>query len=245
MILRAFRALIALLSIMADAVFSLLRAVAYSPVYLVREALQFLVTVVRYYPNARFRRADLLCLWTYLLRDPYKICQHYLRDFPNERVQKIYGETFFITLETIATAINLSERDVIYDLGCGRGRSIFWFNAMYRCRAVGVEINPVFVAQARKIQKRLGIDGVDFLLADLMEVDYDDATVLYLYGTAFNNNAIARLIDRFATLRKGTRIVCVSYPLTRYTDASLFELEQTIKGKFLWGDTDIYIHRKL
>lgn len=245
MILRAFRALIALLSIMADAVFSLLRAVAYSPVYLVREALQFLVTVVRYYPNARFRRADLLCLWTYLLRDPYKICQHYLRDFPNERVQKIYGETFFTTLETIATAINLSERDVIYDLGCGRGRSIFWFNAMYRCRAVGVEINPVFVAQARKIQKRLGIDGVDFLLADLMDVDYDDATVLYLYGTAFNNNAIARLIDRFATLRKGTRIVCVSYPLTRYTDASLFELEQTIKGKFLWGDTDIYIHRKL
>lgn len=230
---------------MQTAFSDLLKALALYPAYLATDILEFLTTVRRYYPNAQFRRADLQCLWIYLMRNPDKICQRYLKKFPDNTVQKIYGETFFSTLETIAKALNLNGEDVIYDLGCGRGRSIFWFNAMYQCRAIGVEINPEFVIQARKIQKKVGVKEVEFIFANLMDVDYLDATVIYFYGTAFTDEAITRLVEHFRTLKSGTRIVSVSYPLNDYTNAPLFELQQTLKGKYLWGNADIYIQRKL
>jgi SAM-dependent methyltransferase len=230
---------------MSQALTSYAKALVSAPRYLATDVSEFFTTITRYYSNAQFRRADLRCLRAYLLRSPYNICQRYLRDLPDARVQKIYGETFFTTLDTIAKAVNLTENDVIYDLGCGRGRGVFWFNAMYKCRAIGVEIYPVFVTEARKIKKKLGIDGVDFIYANLMDIDYDDATVIYFYGTAFKDKAIASVVDRFKSLKPGTRVVSVSYALTAYTDSPVFELEQKIRGKFLWGEADIFIQRRL
>jgi hypothetical protein len=115
---------------------------------------------------------------------------------------------------------------------------------MYQCRAVGVDINPAFIIQARTIKRKLGIGGVEFELANPMDLDYRDATVIYLYGTAFTDEAIAKLIGRFAALKPGTRIVSVSYPLSNYTDAPLFELERRFRGKYLWGYADIYVQRR-
>jgi len=192
-----------------------------------------------------FRRADIRCLLAYLVHTPEAVCHRYLRHFPENEVQKIYGETFFTTLEAIANAVQLGKDDVIYDLGCGRGRSVFWFNAMYGCRSIGVEINPVFVTQAQKIQSKVGMNNVTFLLANVMDIDYGDATVIYLYGTAFNDVAITRLVKRFKTLKTGTRVVSVSYALNAYADEPLFEMEQKLVGKYLWGSTEIYIQRRI
>jgi SAM-dependent methyltransferase len=221
------------------------KALTAYPSCLAAEIGDFFSTVARYYPNARFRRADFHCFLAYLTRSPEAICHRYLRDACDDDVQKIYGETFFTTLEEIADAVGLSERDVIYDLGCGRGRTVFWFNALRGCRAVGVDINRYFIVQARRIQRKADIDGVEFVLANVLDLDYDDATVIYLYGTAFSDTAVMRLVRRFASLKKGTRVVSVSYPLNDYADTPLFKLERTINGKFPWGDTEIYIQRKL
>ena len=230
---------------MTQAISSYARALLSAPRYLATDVIEFFTTVARYYPNTQFRRADMRCMRTYLLRSPYKICQRYLRDLPDHRVQKIYGETFFTTLETIARAVNLTDKDVIYDLGCGRGRAVFWFNAIYKCRAVGVEIFPVFVTEARSIKTRLRLDGVEFIYANLMDIDYDDATVIYFYGTAFNDDAIAAVTKHFKKLKRGTRVVSVSYALADHTNTRLFETEQKIRGKFLWGETDIFIQRRV
>lgn len=215
------------------------------PVCLAAEIGEFFSTVARYYTNARFLRTDLHCFLAYLMRSPEAICRRYLRDMPDDDVQKIYGETFFTTLEEIADAVGLSDRDVIYDLGCGRGRSVFWFNALRGCRAVGVDINRYFVIQARRIQRKADIEGVEFVLGNVLDLDYDDATVIYLYGTAFSDAAVVRLVRRFESLKPGTRVVTVSYPLNTYAKAPMFALEKTIKGKFAWGETEIYIQRKL
>lgn len=224
---------------------SLAKALAAYPVYVARDMAELARTVARYYPNRQFRRADLRCLWAYLMRNPDAICQRYLRNFPDDEVQKIYGETFFTTLDDIAQALQLSEKDVVYDLGCGRGRGVFWLRAVRGCRAVGVEINPAFVIEARRIQKKAGIDDVEFILGNLMDLDYAEATAIYLYGTAFSDEAIARVIDCFRALKPGTRVVTVSYALTAYTDEPLFELEQQFKGRFLWGHANLFVQRKL
>lgn len=232
---------------MTKYLFPALRALLAYPRYLATDLAEFATTVTRYYRNPQFRRADIRCLLAYLVHTPETICHRYLRHYSDNEVQKIYGETFFTTLEVIADAVRLQKDDVIYDLGCGRGRSVFWFNAIVGCRAIGVEINPTFITKAKKIQKKVGFDNVEFLLANVMDLDYGDATVIYLYGSAFNEAAITRLVNRFKTLKPGTRVVSVSYSLNPYADgdAPLFVLEQKITGKYLWGSTDVYIQRKI
>lgn len=220
------------------------KALAAWPASLKAEIAEFCATVLRYYPNARFRRADLLCLHAYLTRSPEAICRRYLRDAPAHDVQRIYGETFLTTLEQVADAAGVTDQDVVYDLGCGRGRNVFWLNALRGCRAVGVDLNRYFIIQARRIQRKAEIEGVEFVLANVMDLDYDDATVIYLYGTAFSNRAIAKLVGRFESLKPGTRVISVSYPLNAYAHTPMFKLEKKITGAFPWGEADIYIQRK-
>jgi precorrin-6B methylase 2 len=215
------------------------------PAHIARDIADSITTVIRYYPNSLFRRTDLRCLFGYWLINPYAICQRYLANFSESEVQKIYGETFFTTFELIANALKLNENDVIYDLGCGRGRGVFWLNAFYRCKAIGVELNPVFVRKALKIKHKLKIENVEFLQANMMDADFSDATVLYLYGTALTDAAIAKFIANLKRVKQGTKIVTVSYPLHHYAKAGEFEMMEQFQGQFLWGDTTIYIQRKL
>jgi SAM-dependent methyltransferase len=230
---------------MMDIALAPLKAITAYPRARVTEIGEFFTTVTRYYANARFRRAELHCFLAYLMRSPEAICHRFLRKADDDEVQKIYGETFFTTLEKIADAVGLSERDVVYDLGCGRGRGVFWFHALRGCRAIGVDLNQYFIIQARRIQRKADIDGVDFVIANILDLDYADATVIYLYGTAFSDAAIVKLVRRFESLAKGTRVVSVSYPLNGYADTPMFELEKTINGRFPWGETEIYIQRRL
>ena len=185
------------------------------------------------------------CLFGYWLINPYAICPRYLVNFSENEVQKIYGETYFSTFEAIAVALKLNEHDVIYDLGCGRGRGVFWLNAFYHCRAIGVELNPVFVRKALKIKNKLKIENVEFVQANMMDVDFSNATVLYLYGTALSDAAIENFIVNLKRAKQGTKIVTVSYPLHHYAKAGEFEMIEQFQGQFLWGDTMIYIQRKL
>lgn len=226
-------------------VHEVLRLLALYPRYVFTDAMDFLRTLKRYYPNAQFRRADWRFLLAYLFRDADKICVRHVRHLPDDQVQKIWGETFFSTLDDVARAVRLNENDVMYELGCGRGRGVFWLNAFHGCRVVGVEINPVFMKIATRIRDRVQADGVEFITANLLDLDYSPASVIYLYGTAFSDAALRQLMKRFATLRPGARVASVSARLGRYSNTPLFELEQTIQGKFLWGRADIFIYRRI
>jgi len=230
------------LSISPSSVLSVLTAY---PRCLIAESIEFLRAARRYYPNRRFLRTELLCQLAYWSRSPEAICRRYLRDAPEDEVQKIYGETFLTTLEQIADAAEVSADDVVYELGCGRGRGVFWFNTVRGCRSVGVDINRYFIIQARRIQRKAEIEGVDFVLGNVIDIDYGDADFIYLYGTAFSDRAIVRLVRRFESLRSGTRVATVSYPLNAYTRTPLFKLEKTIKAAYPWGETEVYIQRRL
>lgn len=230
---------------MAYLVSSCTRALAAYPAYVAREIAEFRSTLTRYFDNPRFRRADLLCRLAYLMRNPDAICRDYLRRFRDDQVQRVYGETYFSTLDAIARAVKLTQHDVIYDLGCGRGRSVFWLNASYGCRAVGVDLNPTFVVQARLISKMAGLKGAEFIQANLMDVDYGEATVIYLYGTAFTDQAVEKIVRQLAGLKPGTRVVSVSYRLSTYSDEPLFEMERVLRCRYPWGDANVYIQRRL
>jgi 2-polyprenyl-3-methyl-5-hydroxy-6-metoxy-1,4-benzoquinol methylase len=109
-------------------------------------------------------------------------------------------------VEQMLQLANLSPGDVLYDLGCGDGRIVVTASEKYGVRAVGVDINPTRIAEARANARRHGVEKrVQFILGDAKKADFAEATVIAIYlGTDGN----LRLADRLrAHPRAGTRIV--------------------------------------
>jgi predicted RNA methylase len=77
---------------------------------------------------------------------------------------------------------DVSEDDVVYDLGSGDGRLVITAAKRYGARGVGVEIEPELVRTARAKARLAGVsDRVTFRQGDLFEADLHDATVVTLY----------------------------------------------------------------
>lgn len=100
----------------------------------------------------------------------------------------------------------VSEQDLVYDLGSGDGRIPIAAARDFGARAVGIDIDPQLVAQARDNARKAGVaDRVSFRNEDLFEADFSDATVvtLFLYPDV-NLKLRPKLLE---TLRPGTRVV--------------------------------------
>ena len=125
-------------------------------------------------------------------------------------------------LEDIDTFFELApvtSSDVVYDLGSGDGRLLFAALEKGAGKAIGVELDPAHVREARETAKKKGMERrVTFLKADVMDVNLSDATLVFCY---LFTTASAALKPKFAAeLKPGTRIVIESFPST---DGSLLK----------------------
>jgi precorrin-6B methylase 2 len=99
--------------------------------------------------------------------------------------------------------------DVVYDLGCGDGRVAILAAKKYGARAVGVEVGPERIAEARANAER---EGVTSLVRFIQEssVDLSEATVVTM-STPQSARwlSVNGLLDPTLTgqLKAGTRIV--------------------------------------
>lgn len=76
----------------------------------------------------------------------------------------------------------VSEDDVVYDLGSGDGRIPIMAAKEFDARAVGIEIDSALVAKARAKAREAGVaDKVTFRQQDFFKSDLTDATVVALY----------------------------------------------------------------
>jgi len=71
-------------------------------------------------------------------------------------------------------------RDVLYDLGCGDGRILIEAVRRYKCKAVGIEINPERAKLARENIKKAGLD-VQIVVGDARKYDLSKATIITMY----------------------------------------------------------------
>src|SRR5512139_1443559 len=76
---------------------------------------------------------------------------------------------------------NVHAGDVLYDLGCGDGRTVITA-AKLGARAIGIDINPVRIQESNENAAKNGMTGkVTFRNEDLFEANFRDATVITLY----------------------------------------------------------------
>lgn len=103
---------------------------------------------------------------------------------PDSAVTKdvAYVKTPQRVVERMLEIANVSEDDVVYDLGSGDGRFVITAAQQFGARGVGIEIDPELVRTAREKARLAGVsDQVTFWEGNLFDVDLDGASVVTLY----------------------------------------------------------------
>ncbi len=120
--------------------------------------------------------------------------------------------------------------DVVYDLGCGDGRIVIAAAKKYGARAVGIEIDPKLVEQAKENVRKNQVEHlVTIRQGDVFEEDFHDATVVTLYLLPGLN---VKLMPKLRQLREGARVVSHSFGMK----GARPEKVETLLGKkiYLW-----------
>jgi tRNA G37 N-methylase Trm5 len=104
---------------------------------------------------------------------------------------------------------DVTEADVVYDLGSGDGRIPITAAQTFGATGVGIELNPDLIREANENAARAGVgDKVRFLNQDLFETDLRPASVITLYLLREMN---LKLMPKLKQLKPGTRIVAHSF----------------------------------
>jgi SAM-dependent methyltransferase len=117
----------------------------------------------------------------------------------------IYVPTPQPVVDKMLELAKVTSDDLVYDLGCGDGRIVVTAAKRYGARAVGFEIDPERVAEARENVRQSGVeDRVTIEQRDIFTLDLAPANVVTLYLLPSLN---VRLIPQLSQLRPGSRVV--------------------------------------
>jgi len=137
-------------------------------------------------------------------------------------------------LKDIDKALLLKEGSVVYDLGCGDGRVLFYLAKNNpKLKYIGIE-NSLFPFILAKVSswwyKKINKIDVEIIRKDFFDVDLSNATHIFTY---LYPNIMDDLLPKFdKELKTGTRVVSVSFHFTGKREISLVDLK---RGKYQLG----------
>ncbi|HUK15076.1 MAG TPA: class I SAM-dependent methyltransferase [Bryobacteraceae bacterium] len=102
--------------------------------------------------------------------------------------------------------------DIVYDLGCGDGRIVIAAAKNYGAHAVGIDIDPKRIQEAKENARRAGVeDLVRFEENDLFQADIHEASVVTLFLlSSVNQRLRPKLLQ---DLKPGARIVSNTFSM--------------------------------
>jgi hypothetical protein len=135
-------------------------------------------------------------------------------------------------LEVVTAMLNVAKvgpKDVVYDLGSGDGRIVITAASRHGARGIGIDIDPVRVAESRRNADSAGVSRrVSFRQADLFETDLREASVVTLYLLPSLNVRLRPKLYR--ELRPGTRIVSHAFDMGDWEADSIIEVSGETGG---------------
>ena len=143
----------------------------------------------------------------------------------------IFVPTPYEVVEEMLRLAQVKKGDVLYDLGSGDGRIPVTAAKKYGIRAVGVDIDPERIMEAKENARKNGVTGlVQFRQEDLFKTDFHEASVVTLYLLPdLNVKLRPRLL---AELKPGTRIVSHQFDMGTWKPEKKIELNG--RTVYLW-----------
>jgi len=135
-----------------------------------------------------------------------------------------YAPTPQKVVEKMLSFANVTEDDIVYDLGCGDGRIVVTAAKKFGARGVGVDIDPKRVEESLENVKEAGVeDLVEIRLGDARNVeDIGRATVIALY--VLQKAAIDMRPTLEEKLAPGSRIVSHEFDFGRWEPHAMTQL---------------------
>jgi len=130
---------------------------------------------------------------------------------------RIVPEVPFVptTEEGVKAMLKLADvknTDVVYDLGCGDGRIVIAAAKNYGAHAVGIDIDPKRIQEAKANARQAGVENlVRFEENDLFQADIHEASVVTLFLlSSVNQRLRPKLLQ---DLKPGTRVVSNTFSM--------------------------------
>jgi SAM-dependent methyltransferase len=129
---------------------------------------------------------------------------------------------------------NVTKDDVVYDLGCGDGRLVITAVKNFGAkRGVGVDIDPERIAESNANAKAAAVtDRVKFVVQDLFETDFKEATVVTLYLLPEVNLRLRPKL--LSELKPGTRVVSHAFNMGDWAPEKTVTVEPGGQRLYLW-----------
>lgn len=119
-------------------------------------------------------------------------------------------------VDAMLVLANVQKSDFVVDLGCGDGRIPVTAAKKYGARALGVDIDPVRIAEAKANAKAAGVEHlVEFRLEDALKTDVTQATVVATYLLSASNLRLRPILTK--QLKPGSRIITHNFSMGDWT----------------------------
>lgn len=142
---------------------------------------------------------------------------------PTRTPDVIYVPTPQPVVDKMLELAQVRKDDLVYDLGCGDGRIVVTAAKRYGARAVGFDIDPARVLEARANVRENNVqDLVTIEQKDIFTVDLSPATVVTLYLLPSLNN---RLVPQLENLSAGARVVSHDYDISGVIPTRSLEIQ--------------------
>ena len=129
-----------------------------------------------------------------------------------------YVPTGHDVVERMLSLAGVTKADFVVDLGCGDGRIPIAAAKKYGARGLGVDIDPVRIAEANANLKAAGVQSlVEFRLQDALTTDVSDATVVTTFLLSASNLRLRPILTK--QLKPGARIVTNTFSMGDWTPA--------------------------
>jgi len=124
---------------------------------------------------------------------------------PKRTPDVVYVPTPQPLVDKMLQLAKVKKTDLVYDLGCGDGRIVVTAAKKYGAHAVGFDIDPKRIAEARENVAKNGVENlVTIEQKDIFTIDLSPANVVTLYLLPKLN---VKLIPQLQQLAPGSRIV--------------------------------------
>jgi tRNA G37 N-methylase Trm5 len=143
----------------------------------------------------------------------------------------IYVPTPYEVVDEMLKLAGVKKGDVLYDLGSGDGRIPVTAAKKFGIRAVGIDIDPTRIEEAKENARRNGVTKlVEFRNEDMFRAKLGDATVVTLYLLPDLNVKLRPKL--LAELKPGSRIISHQFDMGTWKPEKRVELSgRTI---YLW-----------
>ena len=126
-----------------------------------------------------------------------------------------YDTVAHVAIRKVIRLIKPADDDVVYDLGCGKGRIVCHFAQQRVRKVVGIEISDVLceIAKANIQKLRNKRSPVEIINADVLTADLSDGTIFYLnnpFGERTLRSVLRNIVESHGVNKTTATIIYVN-----------------------------------